>query len=189
MSARSSISSATEVIAFWRDAGPKRWFSHDPDFDYAIATRFGDDHQAAARGELIGCEDTAEGALALVILTDQFPRNLYRGSAHAFATDMMARAVTERAIARGFDRAFDPPLRQFFYLPFQHHEDTAAQARAVALYEQLVADGGAAEWLRYAHLHADLIARFGRFPHRNAVMGRVPTPEEIAYLAEGGFAG
>jgi uncharacterized protein (DUF924 family) len=189
MNARSSISSATEIITFWRDAGPQRWFSHDADFDRLIAARFGDDHEAAALGDLASWEADANGALALVILTDQFPRNLYRGSAHAFATDAMARNVTERAIARGFDRAFDPPLRQFFYLPFQHHEDRAAQARAVALVEQLVADGGAAEWLRYAHLHADLIARFGRFPHRNAVMGRVPTPEETAYLAEGGFAG
>jgi uncharacterized protein (DUF924 family) len=189
MNAKSSISSATEIIAFWRAAGAERWFAHDTDFDRAIAARFADDHQAAARGTLAGWEDTAEDALALVILTDQFPRNLYRGSAHAFATDAMAREVTERAIARGFDRAYDPLLRQFFYLPFQHHENMAAQARAVALYEQLAADGGAAAWLRYAHLHADLIARFGRFPHRNAVMGRVPTPEETAYLAGGGFTG
>jgi uncharacterized protein (DUF924 family) len=189
MNAKSSISSATDIIAFWRDAGPERWFAHDPDFDRAIAARFADDHRAAARGERAAWEADADGALALVILTDQFPRNLYRGSAHAFATDAMARQVTERAIARGFDRAFDPPLRQFFYLPFQHHEDRTAQARAVTLYEQLVTDGGAAEWLRYAHLHADLIARFGRFPHRNAVMGRVPTAEETAYLAGGGFAG
>lgn len=101
----------------------------------------------------------------------------------------MAREVTGRALARSFDRAFDPPMRQFFYLPFQHHEDTAAQARGVALYEQLVIDGGDPRGLEYARLHAGLIARFGRFPHRNAVMGRLPTPEETAYLAGGGFAG
>lgn len=189
MNGTSSISSATDIIAFWQDAGPKRWFAHDSDFDHAIADRFADDHLAAARGDLAGWEDHADGALALVILTDQFARNLYRGSAHAFATDAMAREVTERAIGRGFDRAFAPPLRQFFYLPFQHHEDPASQARGVALYEQLVADGGAAVGLDYARLHAELIGRFGRFPHRNAVMGRVSTPEESAYLAGGGFAG
>ena len=136
-----------------------------------------------------GWEDDAAGALALLILTDQFPRNLYRGSAHAFATDTMARNLTERAIARGFDKAFEPAMRQFFYLPFQHHEDPAAQARGVTLYEALVAEGGDPRGLDYARLHAGLIARFGRFPHRNAMMGRVSTPEEAAYLAQGGFAG
>lgn len=189
MNATSSISSATDIIAFWRDAGPARWFAHDPDFDRAIAARFGEAHLAAARGALAAWEDSADGALALVILVDQFPRNLYRGSAHAFATDAMAREVTGRALARGFDQAFDPPLRQFFYLPFQHHEDRRAQARGVALYEQLVIDGGDPRGLDYARLHAELIARFGRFPHRNAVMGRLSTPQETAYLAEGGFAG
>jgi len=131
----------------------------------------------------------AAGALALLILTDQFPRNLYRGSAHAFATDAMARNLTDRAIARGFDKAFAPAMRQFFYLPFQHHEDPAAQARGMALYEALVAEGGDPRGLEYARLHAGLIARFGRFPHRNAVMGRISTPAETAYLAQGGFAG
>jgi uncharacterized protein (DUF924 family) len=176
-------------VEFWRQAGPQRWFAHDPDFDRAIAERFGADHLAAAAGSLAAWEDDATGALALLILTDQFPRNIYRGSAHAFATDAMAREVTERAIARGFDRAFDPAMRQFFYLPYQHHEDAGAQARGVALYEALVEDGGNPQGLQYARLHADLIARFGRFPHRNAVMGRLSTPEETAYLAQGGFAG
>jgi uncharacterized protein (DUF924 family) len=189
MNARSSISSASEIADFWREAGFQRWFAHDPDFDRNIAERFGADHLAAARGDRAAWEGDATGALALIILTDQFPRNIYRGSAHAFATDAMARAVAERAIARGFDKAFDPPTRQFFYLPYQHHEDRTAQARAVALYEALAADGGDPRGLEYAHLHADLIARFGRFPHRNAVMGRVSTPEETAYLAQGGFAG
>jgi uncharacterized protein (DUF924 family) len=189
MNAKSSISSATEIVDFWRDAGPERWFAHDSDFDRTIAARFGEAHLAAARGALAAWEDDATGALGLLILTDQFPRNLYRGSAHAFATDAMAREVTGRALARGFDKAFDSPMRQFFYLPFQHHEDTTAQARGVALYEQLVIDGGDPRGLDYARLHADLIVRFGRFPHRNAVMGRMPTPEETAYLAAGGFAG
>jgi uncharacterized protein (DUF924 family) len=179
----------SQVVDFWRAAGAKNWFAHDAAFDRAIADQFTDAHLAAARGGLAAWGDDATGALALVILTDQMPRNLYRGSAHAFATDMMARNIAERAIARGFDRAFEPALRQFFYLPFEHHEDAAAQARAVALYERLVADGGDRIGLDYAHLHAGLIARFGRFPHRNAMMGRISTPEETAYLADGGFAG
>ena len=138
---------------------------------------------------LAGWGETAEGALALLILTDQFARNIYRGSAHAFATDALARNVADRAIARGFDMAFAPDLRQFFYLPFQHHEDPDSQSRAVALTQKLTDDGGGDDGLRYARLHQELIARFGRFPHRNDVMGRISTPEEIEYLASGGFAG
>jgi uncharacterized protein (DUF924 family) len=125
----------------------------------------------------------------LLLLTDQFPRNLYRGSAHAFATDALAREVADRAMARGFDAATETALRQFFYLPLQHHEDAASQARAVAIYVRRAAETGDEQGLAYAKLHADLIARFGRFPHRNAVMGRISTPDEIAYLAGGGFAG
>lgn len=177
------------MIGFWREAGPKRWFVSDPEFDRLLAERFGAAHLAASRGELATWEDTPAGALALLILTDQFSRNLYRGSAHAFATDALARAVTARALARGFDQQTDVLMRQFFYLPFQHHEDAAAQARSLALYAQLAADGGDESGLTYARIHADIITRFGRFPHRNAVMGRVSTPEEIAFLAEGGFAG
>ena len=177
------------MIAFWRDAGPKRWFASDPDFDRLLAEHFGAAHLAASRGELHAWEETPAGMLALLILTDQFSRNLYRGSAHAFATDAMARAVTERALARGFDQQTDVVMRQFFYLPFQHHEDPGAQARSLELYTRLHIDGGDESGLTYAKIHADIITRFGRFPHRNAVMGRVSTPEEIAFLADGGFAG
>jgi uncharacterized protein (DUF924 family) len=146
-------------------------------------------HEEAAAGRLAAWEDNAQSALALILVTDQFPRNIWRHSAHAFATDEMARHVAERAIDRGFDRATDADLRLFFYLPFEHHEDAASQARAVALCEELSAETGVKDWLDFALLHQRLIARFGRFPHRNAVMGRISTPEEIAYLAEGGFAG
>jgi uncharacterized protein (DUF924 family) len=177
------------VIAFWRQAGPKSWFAADPAFDTAIRDGFAALHDKAATGGLAGWEDTAAGALALVLLTDQFPRNLFRHSAHAFATDELARNVADRAIGRGFDQATEPSLRLFFYLPFEHHEDAASQARAVALCERLAAETGAKDWLDYARLHQGLITRFGRFAHRNAVLGRVSTPEEIAYLAEGGFAG
>ena len=192
MNARCNISSGTDpegVIEFWRQAGSSRWFAADPEFDHAIRERFEWLHMAASQGLLADWEKDAAGTLALLLLTDQFPRNLYRGSAHAFASDAIARAVAERAIAQGFDRAFEPILRSFFYLPFMHHEDMSSQLRGLVLYERLVADGGDSEGLRYARLHADLIARFGRFPHRNAMMGRLSTPEETAYLAQGGFAG
>ncbi len=178
-----------EIIAFWHEAGPDRWFAADADFDRAIGERFGRIQWDASRGTLTEWEGVPDGALALLLLTDQFPRNIYRGSAHAFVTDPMARAIADRVLERGLDQQFEPQLRGFFYLPFMHHEDMASQTRMVQLYEALVADGGDAESLRYARMHADLIARFGRFPHRNAVMGRVSTPEETAYLAQGGFSG
>jgi uncharacterized protein (DUF924 family) len=120
-----------------------------------------------------------------VLLLDQIPRNIFRGSAHAFATDPLALAAAERAIDAGHDRAVDPALRLFFYLPFEHAEDIAQQARGVALTEAL----GNAEYTRYAILHRDIIARFGRFPHRNACLGRSSTAQELAFLAEGGFKG
>lgn len=174
-----------EIISFWRDAGPKQWFRKDEAFDALIRERFEAAHHAAARGAYARWEETAEGALALLILLDQFPRNLYRGSAHAFATDGLARAVADRAVARGFDQDEEGALRCFFYLPFEHSEDPADQARSMKLFEAL----GDEEYLRYAKLHEDIIERFGRFPHRNAMLGRASTPEEERFLAEGGFAG
>jgi uncharacterized protein (DUF924 family) len=134
-------------------------------------------------------ERDAPGTLALLLLTDQFPRNLYRGSAHAFASDAMALAIAERALMHGFDRITEPVLRPFFYLPFEHHENAASQARAVILLEQHARETGDAKSLDYARLHASLIARFGRFPHRNTVLGRESTEEETAYIEQGGFAG
>ena len=161
----------------------------DPDFDSVLHESFAALHREAACGKLSSWEQQAPSALALILLTDQIPRNIFRHSAHAFATDDMARNVADRALARGFDQATEPGLRLFFYLPFEHHEDAASQARAVALCERLTAETGVKDWLDYARLHQGLIARFGRFPHRNVVLGRISTPEEIAYLAEGGFAG
>jgi uncharacterized protein (DUF924 family) len=176
---------AREVVAFWAEAGPAKWFAKSDAFDADIRTRFFALHEAAARGELWGWEGTAGGALALLILLDQFPRNLFRGSAHAFATDQAARMVAERAIARGFDRQVEASLRAFFYLPYMHSEDLADQTRCVALYEVL----GNAENLKFAVIHRDIIAKFGRFPHRNRCLGRLTTPEEQAFLDAGGFAG
>lgn len=173
-----------DVLRFWRDAGPKAWFKKDDAFD-ARCRAFEAAHHGAARGELAAWEQTAEGALALTLLLDQIPRNLYRGSAHAFAADGIAQRVAERAIRAGFDQTTAMPLRIFFYLPFEHAEDNALQARAVALFEAT----GDADYIRYAELHRDVIARFGRFPHRNAALGRETTPEEQAFLDEGGFKG
>ena len=173
------------VLGFWRDAGPQKWFTKDPAFDNEIRIRFLAIHEAAASGKLSEWENTAEGALALVIALDQFPRNMFRGSARTFATDPLARQVADRAIANGFDRRVQPAERQFFYLPFEHSESMEDQARCVALFRA----AGDAEALKWAELHADIIRRFGRFPHRNAPLGRATTAEEQAFLASGGFAG
>lgn len=178
-----------DLIDFWTAAGPKAWFSADPAFDAAMRQRFEAAHLAGARGELSAWSETADGGLALVLLLDQAPRNIYRGSAHAFATDGLALALTTRAVEAGFDLAVPLDLQIFFYLPFEHAEAPAAQARGVALCEAYAARGGDESYLRYARIHADIIARFGRFPHRNAVLGRATTAEEAAFLASGGFKG
>lgn len=180
---------AADVVGFWRAAGPDKWFAKSPAFDDAIRLRFEPVHHAAARGEHAGWAQTAEGALALLLLLDQFPRNLWRGSAHAFATDPLARTIASGAIDRGFDRRVEAPLRQFFYLPFSHSEALADQDRALALYEAYDADTGDFDSLKYAVIHRDIIIRFGRFPHRNPAFGRATTPEEQTFLDRGGFAG
>lgn len=176
---------AEDVLAFWLAAGPGRWFEEDPVFDAAIRVRFAATWQDAAAGFLSAWENQAESALALVIVLDQFPRNMFRNSARAYASDPLARAVAERAIARGFDRHVAMPARNFFYLPFEHSEVMADQERSVAL----IGATGDSDSLKWAELHADIIRRFGRFPHRNAVLGRATTPAEQAFLDDGGFAG
>jgi len=173
-----------EVLAFWQDAGPKRWFQHDQDFDTQFRDRFLAVHEAAAAGALDHWLASAEGALALVLLLDQFPRNAFRGTARMYATDAQARAAADLAIRAGFDRTVQQELRQFFYLPFMHSEQLEDLDRCVTLNEQI---GG--EPLRFARHHRDIVARFGRFPHRNALLGRRSTQEEEQFLAEGGFGG
>jgi uncharacterized protein (DUF924 family) len=174
-----------DVLAFWRAAGPDKWFNKNDAFDAEIRDKFLAAYEAAAAGKLAEWEQSAEGALALVIVLDQFPRNMFRGSARTYAADPLARAVADRAIARGFDRHFARPERLFFYLPFTHSEDLADQERCVALHRE----AGEVDWMKYAEEHADIIRRFGRFPHRNAVLGRATTPDEQAFLDAGGFAG
>ena len=174
-----------DVVTFWMESGPKAWFSKSEAFDADIRRRFEALHHAAARGELDSWADTPEGALALLLLLDQFPRNMFRGSPHAFATDPLARQVARAAVDRGFDREVDPGLRQFFYLPFEHSEHLDDQDRGVAL----CAESGDADLVKWARIHRDIISRFGRFPHRNASLARTTTEQEQAFLKEGGFAG
>ena len=185
MSDDGALPEPADVLAFWRAAGPAKWFRKDDAFDAEIRARFLAAMEAAAAGRLAQWEATPEGALALLILLDQFPRNIFRKSARAFAADPLARAVANRAIAQKFDQRVPPAERLFFYLPLEHSEELADQERAVALIRAL----GDAELLKWAELHADIIRRFGRFPHRNSVLGRTTTPEEQAFLDAGGFAG
>jgi uncharacterized protein (DUF924 family) len=174
-----------EIVSFWTEAGPKRWYARDDAFDAQIRTRFEAEHHAAARGDYDAWARTPEGALALLILLDQFPRNLYRDSAHAWATDPKARAIARPAAERGWHAQVAPELRQFMLLPFEHSEDSRDQAQGLALAEAL----GDAEIVKWMRIHGDIIARFGRFPHRNRALGRTTTAEEQAFLDEGGFSG
>jgi uncharacterized protein (DUF924 family) len=172
-----------EVLDFWFDPSSKaHWFEPSAAFDQAVAARLGDLHRRAAGGHLKAWQSSAEGCLALCILLDQAPRQLFRGQARAFATDARALAVTQRALAEGFDRQLPVDQRLFLYLPLMHSERVADQEQCVALFET--------EELRdklcHAVEHADIIRRFGRFPHRNAALGRTSTANEEAYMREGG---
>jgi len=178
-----------DVIGFWQAAGPSKWFKKDPRFDDAIRLRFEPVHFAAAQGRYDSWRDSPEGCLGLLILLDQFPRNLWRGSGHAFATDPLARAIARRAVQSDFDQEIEPLLRPFVYLPFEHSEDMADQDLSVTLCEALRDASGDEETLKWAVAHRDIIARFGRFPHRNLALGRETTAEEQAFLDDGGFAG
>ena len=178
-----------DVIGFWQAAGPSKWFKKDARFDEAIRLRFEPVHFAAAQGRYDAWRDSPDGCLALLILLDQFPRNLWRGSGHAFATDPLARAIARRAVQSDFDQEIEPLLRPFVYLPFEHSEDMADQDLSVTLCEALRDAAGDEETLKWAVAHRDIIARFGRFPHRNPALGRETTPEEQAFLDDGGFAG
>ena len=178
----SAISPET-VVTFWQQAGPGKWFAKDDAFDAEFRRRFESAHFAAARRELDAWMETPDGALALLILLDQFPRNVFRNTGHAFATDPLALHLANEAVARGHHDAVAPALRNFLLLPFEHSERLEDQDR----YLQLVV--GDAESVKWGHIHRDIIVRFGRFPHRNAALGRQTTPEEQAFLDSGGFGG
>ena len=176
---------AAQVLHVWREAGPDKWFAHDAPFDAHIRVTFLSVYEAAAAGQLAAWEATAEGSLALVIVLDQFPRNMFRATPQAFTTDAAARAAANRALKRGYDQDVAEIMRGFFFLPFTHSEDLADQQRGVALYRE----AGDEDGLKWALIHADIIRRFGRFPHRNIVLGRATTAEEQAFLDPGGFKG
>ncbi|VXB37072.1 conserved hypothetical protein [Luteimonas sp. 9C] len=171
-----------EVVAFWREAGMENWFQGGDAFDRACDARFRDAHFTAGRGELEDWLDTAEGGLAVLILLDQIPRNIFRDSGHAFATDGLARHYAQRMIDAGHDRGFEADLRGFVYLPFEHSEALADQRRSVELFAGVDNE----VYRKYAQAHLDVIERFGRFPHRNRALGRINTPDEQAWLDAGG---
>ncbi len=178
------LSDTGAVAAFWTPLGHAVWFGKDPAFDRKFRDSFAVQHGAAARGELMPWLATPEGALSLVLLLDQYPRNAFRGTPRMYQTDTLARIVATAALELGHDRACGPELRGFFYLPFGHSEHLADQDRSAALCADLPEPAPS-----HARRHRDIIARFDRFPHRNAILGRPSTALELDWLAAGGFAG
>ena len=183
----------SDVLSYWfgspecceRGLPRKCWFEKDPEFDAAIRARFISTWEAARAGDLAAWERGPLSVLALIVVLDQFPRNMFREQARAFASDPLARTIAAGALVRGFDAQAPDGMRGFFYLPFEHSENLADQERGVAFYKA----SGDADGLKWAELHADIIRRFGRFPHRNKALGRATTPDEQAFLDAGGFSG
>lgn len=174
-----------DVTTYWEQAGESRWFFKDAAFDGALKLRFGDAVKAARDGAYDHWADTPEGALGLVILLDQVSRNIHRGSPLAFAADAKALRLAKGWIGQGFHQKLPAPRACWLIMPYEHAEDLDAQHRGVALFQTM----GLSEMAYWAQVHLDIIARFGRFPHRNAVLGRVSTAAELAFLQAGGFAG
>jgi uncharacterized protein (DUF924 family) len=172
--------SIDDVLAFWF-ADSARWWKHDPAFDAEVRERFLALHGAVDGGEREDWLETARGALAYVIVLDQLSRNMFRGTARMFASDPRARAAARMAVGRGDDRALSEDERTFLYMPFMHSEDVADQDRCVALCASASSDARSS-----AERHRDIVRRFGRFPHRNALLGRPSTPEELAFLEQPG---
>ena len=187
-------SSPNEILDFWfgregeEGYGEFReaWFKKDEEFDDQVRERFLDDYERAARGEYDGWREAPEGFLALVILLDQFPRNMFRGDARTYATDEQALEISESAIERAFDRELPPFQRMFLYMPFMHSEDVEVQRRSVELFESLAAAENGRDVRDFTVSHRDIVERFGRFPHRNALLDRETTPEEAEFLKEPG---
>lgn len=176
-----------KVLDFWFSADTRPlWFRATPEFDARLREEFLDVWQAAARGELENWNATPEGALALVIVLDQFPLNMFRGQAESFSTEALSRGVARKAIDRGWDRDLDDAGKAFLYLPFMHSEALDDQERSVRLFR----DADLVDNLRWAEHHREIIQRFGRFPHRNAALGRESSGEELEWLAsKGAFRG
>ena len=188
------MSEIAEVLEFWFGApdSPERgrprkcWFEKSESYDGTVRSRFLDVYARAAAGELSHWERTPLAALALAVVLDQFPRNMFRGQARAFIADAFAVRVARNIVEDGFDVLLRPVERWFAYLPFEHAEDLAAQRRSVALFGGLAGDADSPGAIDYARKHYGIIARFGRFPHRNAILGRESTPEELAFLSQPG---
>ena len=188
------LASWPDVLEFWFGApdspefGRPRapWFVKSAEFDALIRDRFLATHEAAAAGALDAWSSRPLAALALAVVLDQFPRNMFRGTPRAFAADARALALARDAVGQGFDAVLLPVQRWFVYLPFEHAEDLGAQRESLRLFERLATDAAGAGTLTYAMRHYAVIERFGRFPHRNAILGRASTPEELAFLAQPG---
>lgn len=180
------MSTPEQVLAFWLDeVGPPGWYKVSDGLDDAIRERFADTWRRAAEGGLSEWLTHPRGVLAYLVVTDQFPRNMWRGSAQSFALDGTALGAAKTAIARRWDLRIDPPARQFFYLPLMHAENLSDQEHCVRLFHARMPE--AADNLLHARAHREVIRRFGRFPHRNEALGRTTTREEAAFLAEGGY--
>lgn len=181
------MSEPEAIIEFWIDEiGPKGWYEAVDSVDEEIRARFGSLWQEAAAGRCEFWLNGPRGALAYIILTDQFPRNMFRGDPRAFATDARARHAAEEAIAHGWDMRIPEPQRQFFYLPLMHSETLEDQDRCIALIESSMPETGKRN-LPHARVHREIIRQFGRFPYRNAALGRDSTPQERAFLEGGGY--
>jgi len=180
-----SLPTPADVLDFWFSAGPKKWFAREDAFDDAIGDRFLTLHGKAANGGIDEWAMNPEGTLALIIVLDQFSRNLYRNSPKAFATDEKALGLSQNLISKRQDIEFPINARLWIYMPFQHSEDLEIQDRSIELFETI----DDPENLRFAHIHRDIIQQFGRFPHRNQVLGRTSSAEELKFLADGGFSG
>jgi uncharacterized protein (DUF924 family) len=184
-----------EILTFWFDEirdepayfeeYAPRWFVQNADFDQQIVQRFQTDYELAAQGQLTHWTETARGGLALILVLDQFPRNMFRNDPRAFATDPLAQQIAEQMIATGFDQQLRLAERYFVYVPFMHSEDRKHQQRSVQLFQQLTEERAYFD-TSYAVRHQEVIGRFGRFPHRNAILGRVSTPEELEFLKQFG---
>jgi uncharacterized protein (DUF924 family) len=182
VSTAASASSA-DIIGFWfHEIEPRQWWTKDPAFDAMLRARFEELYRAVARAELVGWRTSAHGRLAEVIVLDQFPRNMYRDTAQAFASDALALALSQEAVACGADRELDVPQRAFLYMPYMHSESLAVHEQALALFGQ----PGLEYNFDYELQHRRIIERFGRYPHRNAVLGRASTPAEMEFLASSG---
>ena len=180
--------SRQDVVRFWfEETAPVQWFQINPAFDNSIRERFADAYHMACAGYCNTWAQDADGALALILLFDQFSRNMFRGTPEAYATDARARTIAAAALETGFDQIHPPHRRRFFYLPFEHSENIDDQYRSVSLFATLREDDPLS--YEYALRHLQTIERFGRFPHRNAILGRVNTPDEAKFLTENGKNG